>query len=72
LADKLTDCLNPDGNFTDDDRARRRGIAIGKQDIDGMSAISRYLTPEERATIDAVLAKLADPGCATRPIRLHA
>ena len=26
LADKLTDCLNPDGNFSDDDRARRRGI----------------------------------------------
>src|ERR1700731_1282028 len=26
LADKLTDCLNPDGNFTDADRARRRGI----------------------------------------------
>jgi hypothetical protein len=29
LADKLTDCLNPDGNFTDVDRARRRGITIG-------------------------------------------
>jgi hypothetical protein len=33
LADKLTDCLNPDGNFTDDDRARRRGVTIGKQGI---------------------------------------
>jgi hypothetical protein len=62
LADKLTDCLNPDGDFTDNDRARRRGITIGKQDIDGMSPINGYLTPEARATIDAVLAKLAAPG----------
>jgi hypothetical protein len=62
LADKLSDCLNPDGIFTDEDRARRRGITIGKQDIDGMSPISGYLTPEARATIDAVFAKLAGPG----------
>ena len=55
LADKLTDCLNPDGDFTDIDRAKRRGLTIGKQDIDGMSPISGYLTPEARATIDAVL-----------------
>jgi hypothetical protein len=62
LADKLTDCLNPDGDFTDVDRAKRRGIVLGKQDLDGMSAISGYLTPEARATIDAVFAKLAAPG----------
>lgn len=62
LADKLTDCLNPDGNFNDEDRARRRGLTIGKQDVDGMSPISGYLTPEARATLDAVLAKLAAPG----------
>src|SRR6202789_2608483 len=62
LADTLTDCLNPDGDFTDADRARRRGLTIGKQDIDGMSPVSGYLTPEARATIDAVFAKLAAPG----------
>jgi hypothetical protein len=62
LADKLTDCLNPDGNFTDDDRARRRGITIGKQDVDGMSSLTGCLTPEARAGLDAVLAKLAAPG----------
>jgi hypothetical protein len=62
LADKLTDCLNPDGNFTDHDRARRRGITLGKQGSDGMSPITGYLTPESRATIDAVFAKLAAPG----------
>src|SRR3984885_13221543 len=62
LADKLTDCLNPDGDFTDVDRAKRRAIIIGKQDLDGMSPISGYLSPEARATIDAVFAKLAAPG----------
>jgi hypothetical protein len=62
LADKLTDCLNPDGDFTDIDRAKRRGLSIGKQDLDGMSPISGWLTPEARATLDAVFAKLAAPG----------
>lgn len=62
LADKLSDCLDPDGDFTDDDRARRRGITLGRQGSDGMSPISGYLTPEARATIDAVFAKLAAPG----------
>ncbi|BBX48361.1 HNH endonuclease signature motif containing protein [Mycobacterium cookii] len=62
LADKLTDCLNPDGDFTDHDRARRRGLTIGKQDVDGMSPVTGFLTPEARATLDAVLAKLAGPG----------
>jgi Domain of unknown function (DUF222) len=62
LADTLTDCLNPDGDFSDVDRAKRRGITIGRQDIDGMSPISGYLDPEARATIDAVFAKLAAPG----------
>ena len=62
LADKLTDCLHPDGDFSDADRAKRRGVTIGRQDLDGMSPISGYLTPEARATIDAVFAKLAAPG----------
>ncbi|MFZ0903738.1 MAG: HNH endonuclease signature motif containing protein [Mycobacterium sp.] len=61
LADKLTDCLHPDGTFTDEDRARRRGVTIGTQGHDGMSPITGYLTPEARATLDAVLAKLAAP-----------
>ena len=62
LADKLTDCLNPDGDFSDVDRAKRRGLSIGRQDLDGMSPISGWLTPEARATWDAVFAKLAAPG----------
>ena len=62
LADRLTDCLNPDGDYSDVDRARRRGLTIGNQDIDGMSPINGWLNPEARATLDAVFAKLAAPG----------
>ncbi|WP_292975025.1 HNH endonuclease signature motif containing protein [Mycobacterium sp.] len=61
-AQVLMDCLNPDGNFTDADRARRRGVVVGRQEADGMSRIRGYLNPELRATFDAVLAKLAAPG----------
>jgi hypothetical protein len=64
LADKLADCLNPDGNFSDEDRARRRSFTLGKQDRDGMSAIRGYLSPAARAAVEAVLAKLAAPGIA--------
>ncbi|KZS81404.1 hypothetical protein LAUMK4_02955 [Mycobacterium persicum] len=62
LAQRLMDCLNPDGTFTDEDRARRRGLTLGKQGLDGMSRLSGWLTPEARAGLDAVLAKLAAPG----------
>jgi hypothetical protein len=62
LAQHLMDCLNPDGNYTDDDRARRRGLTLGNQGVDGMSALRGWLTPEARATLEAVLAKLAAPG----------
>ncbi|OBH40373.1 HNH endonuclease signature motif containing protein [Mycobacterium mantenii] len=62
LADVLADCLNPDGAFTDEDRARQRGLTLGNQQPDGMSALRGWLTPEARATFEAVLAKLAAPG----------
>jgi Domain of unknown function (DUF222) len=62
LADTLTDCLNPDGDYTDGDRARRRGLILGKQGPDGMSELRGWLTPEARATFEAVLAKTATPG----------
>jgi len=62
LAHKLMDCLNPDGDFTDEDRARKRGLILGKQEADGMSRISGYITPEARAGVEAVWAKWAAPG----------
>lgn len=59
LADRLACCLNPDGIFTDTDRARRRGLTLGKQDNDGMSRLGGRITPEACDTLEAVLAKLA-------------
>jgi hypothetical protein len=62
LADTLADCLNPDGTYRDEDRARRRGLTLGNQQADGMSEVRGWLNPEARATFEAVLAKLAAPG----------
>ncbi|OOK80868.1 hypothetical protein BZL29_1836 [Mycobacterium kansasii] len=59
------DWLNPDGECRDQERARKRGIMLGRQEFDGMSRISGMLTPELRAAVEAVLAKLAAPGRAT-------
>jgi uncharacterized protein (DUF1015 family) len=55
-ADRLMALVHPDGDFSDVDRARRRGLTIGKQEADGMSKISGLLDPETGATIGAVLA----------------
>jgi hypothetical protein len=54
--------VNPDGNFSDADRARRRGVTLGPEGPDGMSRLSGWLNPELRAGLDAVLAKWAAPG----------
>jgi hypothetical protein len=62
FADQYELVLNPDGNFSDEDRARRRGIIVGPQGTDGMSRLTGYVNPELRAGLDAVLAKLAAPG----------
>ncbi len=64
LAAKLAEVLNPDGEFTDEDRARRRGLSLGQQDRDGMTQLKGWLTPAARAALEAVLAKLAAPGMA--------
>lgn len=61
-AARLEALLDPDGTLDDVERARRRGLTIGAQQADGMSRISGFLDPQARATLDAVLAKLAAPG----------
>ena len=61
-AQRIMDWLHPDGEFSDQERARKRGIMLGKQEFDGMSRLSGLLTPELRAAIEAMLAKLAAPG----------
>ncbi len=62
LAATLADCINPDGTYNDEDRARRRGLNLSKQGADHMSELRGWVTPELRATIEAVWAKLASPG----------
>ncbi|WP_297848846.1 HNH endonuclease signature motif containing protein [Mycobacterium sp.] len=62
LAHTLDDCLNPDGTFTDEDRARQRGLMLGRQQADGMSELRGLISPELRATMESVFAKLAAPG----------
>jgi hypothetical protein len=61
-AQRIMDWLNPDGEFHDQQRARKRGIILGNQEYDGMSRLSGMLTPQLRAAIEAMLAKLAAPG----------
>ena len=62
-AQRLALTLDPDGPVPDEkERHRKRGLTIGRQQADGMSRISGYLTPEARACWDALAAKLAAPG----------
>jgi hypothetical protein len=61
-ADMLALLVNPDGNFSDVDRARKRGVSIGPQGADGMSKITGDISPELRATLEAAFSKLAAPG----------
>ncbi len=63
VAARLATYLNPDGVFSDADRARQRGFTwCGGQRPDGMSVGKLTATPELRAMLDALFAKLAAPG----------
>ncbi|NNH69552.1 HNH endonuclease [Nocardia uniformis] len=61
-ADRLEALLNPDGNFSDLDRARRRSLRVGRQGPDLMSVCTLVADPELRAYLEAILAKGAKPG----------
>lgn len=63
VARQLLGYLDQDGTLDDErEHARKRGLALGPQCLDGMSRLSGWITPELRATLDAVFAKLAAPG----------
>ena len=63
LADRVALTLNPDGVFSDEDRARRRNFYwCGRQRSDGMSVGRLIATPELRAMLDAWFARFAAPG----------
>lgn len=54
--------INPDGEFSDHDRARQRSFTWKPQRADGMSEATLIATPELRASIEAWLAHFAAPG----------
>ena len=62
VAAQLALILNPDGVFSDADRAARRGFTWGPQQSNGMSQGRLWATPALRAEIDALFAKFAAPG----------
>ena len=62
LAARLALTLNPDGKFSDEDRARQRGFLWCGQRPDGTSIGKLTATPELRAYLDAWFAKFAAPG----------
>lgn len=65
-AQLLAYLLNQDGRYSEEDRAKKRGLTIGKQDVDGMTKISGNLDPEALATWEPIFAKLAAPGMCNR------
>jgi hypothetical protein len=62
VANRCAILINPDGKFSDVDRARHRGFTWSPQRPDGMSIGKLVATPELRANLDAWLAKFAAPG----------
>jgi hypothetical protein len=52
----IDEIFNPDGDYDEADRARRRGLALGQQGPDGMSRLSGWIDPETRAYVEAVTA----------------
>jgi hypothetical protein len=62
VADRLAVHLNPDGKYSEEDRARKRGFQwCGAQRPDGMSVGRLVADPVLRAQLDALFAKLAAP-----------
>jgi Domain of unknown function (DUF222)/HNH endonuclease len=62
VANRCAVLINPDGKFSDIDRARRRGFTWAPQRADGMSTGKLVASPELRANLDAWLARFAAPG----------
>jgi hypothetical protein len=52
----IDEIFNPDGDYDEADRARRRGLALGAQGPDGMSRLSGFIDPETRSYVEAVTA----------------
>ncbi|BCI90138.1 hypothetical protein NIIDMKKI_53440 [Mycobacterium kansasii] len=44
-AHELMALLHPDGDYSDEECARKRGLILGRQEYDGMSRLSGLITP---------------------------
>jgi hypothetical protein len=53
---RIDEIFNPDGDFDEHDRARRRGLYLGPQGPDGMSALTGLIDPETRCYLEAATA----------------
>ncbi len=56
LARRIDEIFNPDGDYDEEDRARRRGLRLGSQGRDGLSRLDGYIDPETRAYLESVTA----------------
>ncbi len=61
LGRRIDEIFNPDGDFDEADRARRRGLVLGPQGPDGMSRLNGFIDPETRCYVETVTAA-ARPG----------
>lgn len=62
VAAQLSLVLNPDGVFSDEDRARKRSFTWGRQRPDGMREGKLVADPELQAEFEPWFAKFAAPG----------
>jgi hypothetical protein len=62
VAARLALHLNPDGKFSDEDRARKRSFTWGRQRSDGMREGKLVADPELQAEMEPWFAKFAAPG----------
>ncbi|KUH82732.1 MULTISPECIES: HNH endonuclease signature motif containing protein [unclassified Mycobacterium] len=60
--ERLAAYLHPDGDFSDEERARQRWLRLGRQRADGMREVRGLLDPTTGAALEAVLANAAAPG----------
>ncbi|PXX13056.1 HNH endonuclease signature motif containing protein [Mycolicibacterium moriokaense] len=56
VARRIDEIFNPDGDYDETDRARRRSLHLGAQGPDGMSRLSGWIDPETRSYVEAVTA----------------
>ncbi|BBY95982.1 hypothetical protein MGALJ_56510 [Mycobacterium gallinarum] len=53
---RIDEIFNPDGDFDEADRQRRRSMVLGPQGPDGMSRLSGWIDPETRCYVETATA----------------